>query len=176
MGNNQSSTQKDAEFECPSLCKALCFRSPSNDDEGEWFGDLPRDKNKKRRKLRTGRRASRLPSVPEEATNCSDTTETDVSSVPSLPIRTESKSVGEGDGEGGSSRPKLNRGATEPQIMKPSSRGSKVPTTKLTFANGQFVDLTTEEGRKIAESSAAREKDADERSHEGCVRGVEVSV
>ncbi len=51
-----------------------------------------------------------------------------------------------------------------------------MPTTKLTFANGQFVDLTTEEGRKIAESSAAREKDADEPSHEGCVRGVEYAL
>jgi len=165
MGNNQSSTQS----ECPSpFCKALCFGKPPNSDEGEWFGELPKDKNK-RRKSRRRREPKRLPSVPEEGTTCSDTVDTEESSSilppPSI-SRTTSKSTGE--------RPNLERRNTESQILKPtSSRSIKLPKTKLTFVNGQFVDVSTEEGRNFAEKFDAMEEDVDGSSPDVSVRGVE---
>lgn len=77
MGNAQST---ESESPCP-LCRALCLRSGQSasklDDEGEWFGDLPRDKSSKRRgkgrrksksksqkKLGLGKQPS-MPPVPE---------------------------------------------------------------------------------------------------------------
>ena len=169
MGNNQSSAQN----ECPSpFCKALCFGSPPNSDEGEWFGDLPKDKNK-RRKTRKRREPKRLPSVPEEGTTCSDTVDTEESSSvlspPSI-SRTTSKSIDEGGDEVVASRPNLERRNTEP-----ASRVVKLPKTKLTFVNGQFVDVSTEEGRTFAEMFDAREEDVDGSSSDVSVRGVEVS-
>ena len=67
-------------------------------------------------------------------------------------------------------------------MKKPAGDMAKLP--KLTFVNGQFVDLTTEEGRKIADSSTAKDEDAinarcsdmERPSPEGGVRGVEVSI
>mmetsp|Transcript_4063 Transcript_4063/g.6966 ORF Transcript_4063/g.6966 Transcript_4063/m.6966 type:complete len:788 (-) Transcript_4063:2068-4431(-) len=176
MGNNQSSAQN----ECPSpFCKALCFGSPPNSDEGEWFGDLPKDKNK-RRKTRKRREPKRLSSVPEEGTTCSDTVETaELSSILSPPSisRTTSKSIDEGDDEVVASRPNLERRNTESQILKPASdRLVKLPKTKLTFVNGQFVDVSTEEGRKFAEMFDAREEDVDGSSPDVSVRGVETHV
>jgi len=169
MGNNQSSAQN----ECPSpFCKALCFGKPPNSDEGEWFGDLPKDK--KRRKSRRRREPKRLPSVPEEGTTCSDTVDTEESSSilppPSI-SRTTSKSIDE--------RPNLERRNTESQILKPtSSRSVKLPKTKLTFVNGQFVDVSTEEGRNFAKMFDAREEDVDVdgSSPDVSVRGVETHV
>lgn len=148
MGNNQSSAQNT---ECSSFCKALCFGSPQNSADGdEWFGDLPRDKNKKRRKSRTSRRTSRLASVPEEGTTCSDTTEAEESTASSLP-RTKTKSLDEGDGEGAVSRPNLHRGAvSEPQIrMKPASKEVKLPKTKLTFVMDSLLIYQQRRGEKL---------------------------
>jgi len=168
MGNNQSSAQN----ECPSpFCKALCFGSPPNSDEGEWFGDLPKDK--KRQKTRKRREPKRLPSVPEEGTTCSDTVDTEESSSilspPSI-SRTTSKSIDEGGDEVVASRPNLERRNTEP-----ARKVVKLPKTKLTFVNGQFVDVSTEEGRTFAEMFDAREEDVDGSSSDVSVRGVEVS-
>jgi len=178
MGNNQST-------ECPSsFCKVLCFgRPPSNSDDGEWFGNLPKDK-KRRRSRKSGKTTSRLPSVPEEASTCSGTVETDEgsSSVPlsssSLSSRTEA--VDEGD-EVGSARPNLGRRAASAQmltgqILKPTRRVTELPKTQLTFVNGQFVDLSTEEGRKFAEMFAAKKEDDDGSSPDVSVRGVETHV
>ena len=178
MGNNQST-------ECPSsLCKALCFGSPpANSDDGEWFGDLPK-KRRRSRKRGVGKTTSsrRLPSVPEEASTCSDTVETDEGSS-SVPLSSSSsvsktiKPIDESEEEVGSSRPNLERRATEGQILKKStSRGVKLPKAKFTFVHGQFVDMSTEEGREFAEMCAANKKDDDESSPDVSVCGVKVSV
>ena len=179
MGNNQST-------ECPSsLCKALCFgKPPANSDDGEWFGDLPKDKRRRRSRKRGGKSTSsrRLPSVPEEASTCSDTVETDEGSS-SVPLSSSSsvsktiKPIDEGEEEVGSSRPNLERRATEGQILKKStSRGVKLPKAKFTFVNGQFVDMSTDEGREFAEMCAANKEGDDESSPDVSVRGVKVSV
>jgi len=171
MGNNQSSA---AQKECPSspFCKALCFRSPPSDgDEGEWFGNLPKDKkNKNRRRTQKRGKPSRLPSVPEEDITCSDTVVTEESSsVPSSLLLSTIKSIDEGD-EAGSSRPNLERRATEGEILKPVSRVAELPKTKLTFVNGQFVDMS-----KYPEMFA-KEKNLDESLPGVGVHDVETHV
>ncbi len=171
MGNNQSSA---AQKECPTspFCKALCFRSPPSDgDEGEWFGNLPKEKkNKNRRRTQKRGKSSRLPSVPEEDITCNDTVVTEESSsVPSSLLLSTIKSIHEGN-EVGSSRPNLERRATEGQILKPASRVAELPKTKLTFVNGQFVDVS-----KYPEMFA-KEKNLDESIPGVGVHGVEVSV
>lgn len=176
MGNNQSTAQN---IDCPSFCKALCFGSPpSNTDEGEWFGELPREK-KSKRKSRKSRRASRLPSVPEEGTTCSETVGTDESfssSIPSVPSSNPSES--ESDRV---TVPRLanTRKAISAPCMKVDSDNMASKLPKLTFTNGQFVDVSTSEGQKIADSSIAKDEDASDlgvSSPEGDILGVELSV
>lgn len=181
MGNNQSTTQNT---DCPSFCKALCFGSPpSNSDEGEWFGELPREK-KSKRKSRKSRRASRLPSVPEEGTACSETVGTEESLACSIPSVPSSKEASESESDR-VNVPRLantRRAISAPRMKVDSdSMASKLP--KLTFTNGQFVDLLTPEGRKIVDSSIAKDEDANVScsdlgvsSPEGDILGVEVSV
>lgn len=166
MGNNKSTA---AQKECPSssFCKALCFGSPPSDgDDGEWFGNLPKDKkNKKKRKsqkrVKSSRLPLRLPSVPEE----------DITVETAVPLSSSflsTISIDEGD-EDGSLRPHLERRATEGQLLKPTSRVAELPKTKLTFVNGQFVDMS-----KFAEMSA-KDESVGESSPGVGVHGVEVS-
>ncbi len=182
MGNNQSTAQNT---ECPSFCKALCFGSPpSNSDEGEWFGELPREKKSKRKSSKGSRRASKLPSVPEESTTCSETVGTEESLSSSIPSVPSSKEASESKSDR-VTVPRLantRRAISAPRIKVDSdSMASKLP--KLTFTNGQFVDLSTPEGQKIADLSIAKNEDANVScsdlgvsSPEGDILGVEVSV
>ena len=181
MGNNQSTAQNT---DCPSFCKALCFGSPpSNSDEGEWFGELPRQK-KSKRKSSKGRRASRLPSVPEEGTTCSETVGTEESlssSIPSVPSSKASESESESDRETVPRLANTRRAISAPR-MKVDSDNIMSKLSKLTFTNGQFVDLSTPEGQKIADSSIAKDEDANVScsdlgvSSPDDILGVEVSV
>lgn len=170
MGNNQSSP---AQKECPSssFCKALCFGSPPSDgDDGEWFGNLPKDKkNKKRRKSQKRVKPSRLPSVPEEATTCSTVETEGSSSKPLSSSFLSTNSIDEGD-EVGSLRTHLERRATEGQLLKPTSRVLELPKTKLTFVDGQFVDMS-----KFPEM-CSKDESVDESLPGVGVRGFEVSV
>ena len=62
MGNSQSNQQA-----CPNpLCRALCFgRAPEINDGDEWFGDLPRDKKKKKKRFSSKRSMKTMPILPE---------------------------------------------------------------------------------------------------------------
>ena len=162
MGNNQSTA---AQKECPSssFCKALCFGSPPSDgDDGEWFGNLPKDKKKKKKRKSQKRvKPSRLPSVPEE----------DITVETAVPLSSSflsTISIDEGD-EVGSLRSHLERRATEGQLLKPTSTVAELPKTKLTFVNGQFVDMS-----KFAEISA-KDESVDESLPGVGVHGVKVS-
>lgn len=173
MGNNQSSSA--AQKECPSssFCKVLCFGSPPSDGgDGEWFGNLPKDKKKKKKRRKSQKRVkpSRLPSVPEEATTCSTVDTEGSSTVPlsSSSFLSTTKSIDEGD-EVGSLRSNLERRATDGQLLKPTSRVAELPKTKLTFVNGQFVDMS-----KFPEMFA-KDESVDISLPGVGIRGVEVS-
>ena len=86
------------------------------------------------------------------------------------------KAIDKGD-EVGSARPNLKkRAASEGKILKPTSRVAELPKTKLTFVKGQFVDMSTEEGRAFAEMFAAKKEDDDGSLSDVSVRGVVVSL
>ncbi len=65
MGNTQSTDGGGGGPTCPPLCRALCFGSPQLKDDGEWFGELPREKKRKKKKSRSSRSLNTMPAVPE---------------------------------------------------------------------------------------------------------------
>ena len=66
MGNSQSSVEGGGGGPCPRQCGLLCWGSaPPEKDEGEWFGDLPREKKKKKKKSRSQRNINKMPEIPE---------------------------------------------------------------------------------------------------------------
>ena len=62
MGNNQSSNS-DVE----KCCRVLCWGTPpAAKDDGEWFGELPRDKKRRKSKRsRSQKNLDKMPVVPE---------------------------------------------------------------------------------------------------------------
>lgn len=64
MGNNQSSST--FAFDDKKCCRN-CWGSPllKDDADDEWFGELPRDKKKRKKKSRSQRNLEKLPVVLE---------------------------------------------------------------------------------------------------------------
>ena len=64
MGNNQSSFT--FAFDDKKCCRN-CWGSPllKDDADDEWFGELPRDKKKRKKKSRSQRNLEKLPVAPE---------------------------------------------------------------------------------------------------------------
>jgi len=147
MGNSQSSTGTP----CPSRCAVLCWGStPPAKDDGEWFGDLPRDKKKRKSQRRSHKNVNKMPVVPEESDTVDESNEEDItSSKPSEapPV------VGHAADKAGSEPNPKRMGRSESSgpgdKTKEKTKTKRQPKTKLTFVNGQFVDLSTEEGKEI---------------------------
>jgi len=178
MGNSQSTDDPP----CPRnpICKALCWSSSDPSlvaklDEGEWFGELPRDKKKRKRSKRNSTSAknlSTLPTLLEGESDSGDTLSTlgsDSGSPPdaadkSLPVSQLSarKSTLHGSipseeakASSSSSKKGLERRHSEHTNKKKNTkRESKV---KLTFVNGQFVDLKTKKGQELLEAATSEE-------------------
>jgi WD40 repeat protein len=168
MGNAQSSP--NIGNDCPSpFCRALCLRNtPPINDDGEWFGELPREnKKRKSRKSRRASQISTMPAVPEESEAHGDTTCTTFSSAStqthsastedSLPSRSSMSSI---NSLGISLPSPVASEVMNVKQLKSTRKFQRSPKVKLTYVNGQFVDLSTEEGQII----------------KGAIRGIETSV
>lgn len=156
MGNSQSSTGTP----CPSRCAVLCWGSaPPAKDDGEWFGDLPRDK-KRKKKSRSQKNVNKMPVVPEESDTVDESNEEDIASLKLKPseappvVGDAALSVVSDAVEKAGSEPNPKRigrsvsSATDVKTKK-KMKTKRQPKAKLTFVNGQFVDLSTEEGKEI---------------------------
>ncbi|KAL7540268.1 hypothetical protein ACHAWF_006638 [Thalassiosira exigua] len=163
MGNSQSTDSS-----CPQsspLCRALCLRSgqPAVDD-GEWYEDLRGNKKKSRRKSsRSQRNLTVMPVVPEE----SDPSEVNEENDPPLgtpgsgavDTRSDSNSTSATSLDSSPSEPAsepVQRRASDPHSPKKGkSKKKRKPKTKLTFVNGQFVDISTEEGQEMVKAASS---------------------
>jgi len=185
MGNSQSAEKAS---DCPPLCRALCWgKPPSKVDDGEWFGELPRDKTKRKGKKssRSSRNLSKMPPVPEEHESVgSDTVLTTDESGAGLSTTGDEKSVDAQSSPGGASSsssplfssdspkslpPKatlaptsspleLQRRASDSNTKvdkKKNNKPNRQPKDKLTFVNGQFVNLSTKRGKELVEEAAS---------------------
>mmetsp|Transcript_19458 Transcript_19458/g.35213 ORF Transcript_19458/g.35213 Transcript_19458/m.35213 type:complete len:799 (-) Transcript_19458:157-2553(-) len=167
MGNSQSTGKP-----CPSnpLCRALCWSpAPSaKDDDGEWFGDLPRNK-KQKKKSRSQKNLTKMPVVPEESVSpgvSSDTIETSEENGTTLggdagsdaKSSIFSQSLSALDGRSSASKP-LPRRSSDPSTTKgmKKTKTRRQPKVKLTFVNGQFVDLSTQKGQEIVKAASSEE-------------------
>ncbi|KAL7469910.1 hypothetical protein ACHAXS_010158 [Conticribra weissflogii] len=189
MGNVQSNNNN-----CTSpLCKVFCFGSPPEIDDGEWFGTLPREKRRSTKKNHRGGGVKML-SVPEE----SRSVETNDDSIDiDTALLANSQNICElslGDSDNSNLCERLGSLHESDGIDAPgnNSRGRKrfykflntvtskrrLPKVKLTFVNGQFVDMATDEGQYIAQQ--ARDSSSTEvgssRIVYGAVGGVESFV
>jgi hypothetical protein len=181
MGNNHSSP----------ICNRLCPGStrPLQEDPDEWF-----DTGKKKKKSKPSRKTGfpkTLPVLPEDDESpveeggfaddkCSETT-TLTNESTSGSIRSKSSdpsplpSLGEDDSEEAVSKGRRHSDGMNPKKVKSKSS----PSTKLTFVNGQFIDLKSAEGKEMA--AAAKAIEAAEgaptdgiRRHE--ISGVDASI
>eukprot|EP00581_Thalassiosira_minuscula_P000327 CAMPEP_0183741872 /NCGR_PEP_ID=MMETSP0737-20130205/63318_1 /TAXON_ID=385413 /ORGANISM="Thalassiosira miniscula, Strain CCMP1093" /LENGTH=854 /DNA_ID=CAMNT_0025977353 /DNA_START=73 /DNA_END=2637 /DNA_ORIENTATION=+ len=183
MGNSQST---DKPCGNSPLCRALCWgKAPPANDDGEWFGDLPREKKRNRRKShRSTKNMDKMPAVPEEDTI--ETASTEESRTSSGDDAVANVVAGAGNDIGAESKPSLSQSSTLPLRSKSESqkkmaeslpplslqRGSSEPTNspvqkgskkkskrqpkvKLTFVNGQFVDLSTKKGKELVEAASS---------------------
>lgn len=177
MGNSQSTDDPT----CPRnpICKALCWSSSDASlvaklDEGEWFGELPRDKKKRKstkRNSTSAKNLSTLPTLHEGESDSGDTLSTlgsdsgSPSDVPnkSLPVSQLSAkkptfhgSIPNEEAKASSSSKKgLERRHSEQTNKKNNTK--RQPKVKLTFVNGQFVDLKTKKGQELLEAATSEE-------------------
>lgn len=178
MGNNHSSPI------CNRLCPGATHPPIKGQDEDEWFDTG----KKKRRKSSRKKDLSKMPAVPEEPESQDDGTEERRSETTTVTYNSSTRSGTskfdaqslpsfENDVTHETEPVQNRRHSTDMNLNKTQAHG--IPQTKLTFVNGQFINLKTSEGKEIAASA----KSIDEgqgppadgaRLHE--ISGVEASI
>lgn len=157
MGNSQSSDGNA----CPrTKCRsALCWGTTPVADDGEWFGELPRDK-KRKKKSRSPQNLKKMPVVPEEHAG-SDTVDELNYEEDGAHLRPPEASsvVSDADdaeldfpSKSSSSASEIPRRSSD---LKKKMKPRRHPKAKLTFFNGQFLDLSTKEGQEVAKKSSS---------------------
>jgi len=155
MGNSPSARRTT------SLCEQL-FGSSEKVDEGEWFGTLPRKKGSRKKSKPTKtphtRRLEQKPHVgtdsrprPSQRSLTKTTHARHLEQKPHV-----SFDLNEDDDVAAPASP-MQYSSLGPDTTKvtPTPKTRKEPSVKLTFVNGQFVDLSTEKGQAIVNASTS---------------------
>jgi hypothetical protein len=134
---------------------------PSSEDSDEWFGVLPREREEKK-KIPSQRNLTVMPAVPEETlASASIDNDDDSASLTPTDSPNERDDLSNATPEGIKEYNKwviLSRRSSVPSSSIPRARKSKLkPKVKLTFVNGQFVDLSTEEGQDIVKTALSED-------------------
>ncbi|KAL9182822.1 hypothetical protein ACHAXT_004101 [Thalassiosira profunda] len=171
MGNAQSTDN-----ECPRnpLCRALCWGGAAlaAEDDGEWFDTTRRAKRRRSKKARSQRSLNPMPVVPEEGDAIATPEEgTSLFDTPELVVDT---AVRDAVPNALSKPSRMSRAKSESSTYslaqsksaRKKKKPKRMPKMKLTFVNGQFVDLLTGEGQEMVR------KAEDEEEGSGPIAGI----
>lgn len=138
----------------------LCWGAEPEPDSGEWFGDLPRGGKKQRsskKKSRSQKGVSTMPSVPEEPSESDETVLTSDENALGSDARPEDPQSSQAISS--PSPPKIGaigrRSSMSAVNSKKKKKIKRQPKVKLTFVNGQFVDLSTKAGRELVNATSS---------------------